>query len=436
MLDFLKKLLSFTGRTDSAGATDGEEPKSATDTLMTRIYEIEAGGDIDGAIEASVQAQAQGESPEVFLDKRINLLVRQKEYEKAWALTLELYATHPGVEIRRKRTNNLLTFILNETLAKGHPTATQEAAAICRELLGILTKRGLETCLVLGNCQSPGFTILLNESGAFRKKCYAYTFKAVHALTSVQLDFVHAVTGDFSRIITQRLFAEHFGPIRTENLLAAYGERVMTIPTCWFDAYFPDCLALNIPTINESFAFHSKYLFSAFFQGRSVEDAVRSYEHGDFLTANRLDASLERNRKELESRDKNLDVSITDYIFANFRDKQLFYSPNHPAIDVLVALCNGIIAKLGLEPDLAVEGLARYDNLKDPLWHIHKKVATHYGLRFYTKDAFTIGGRDYSIREYADMMFDFLGRLPEERRKQVGETGMAKIHSLEGCSQA
>ena len=60
---------------------------------------------------------------------------------------------------------------------------------------------------------------------------------------------------------------------------------------------------------------------------------------------------VEKSFRELESREKECNIRITDYLRKNFLDRQLFFSPNHPTNEVLWELSKRILEYLSLGGD-------------------------------------------------------------------------------------
>jgi len=288
--------------------------------------------------------------------------------------------------------------------------------------------------MVIGNCQSPGFTGLLNESKTFKKAYYAFTYKAAHTMSSEEILLISKLGDKFDHIITQNINSENYSFIRTELLKSQYPNKIITVPTCWFDAYFPDCLALSTNLLPENFALLSRAVFLSYFSNKNCQETVSLYEKGGFMTDDYFDHSLKRNADELIRRDAELDVKLYAFIFKYYKKKRLFYSPNHPNIDVLVHVCNGICSVLGLEPDLDAGKLAGFDKLTNPDWHIHSRINSHYNFEFKTEDTFTINDKKYTIKEYIETLYTHLDALPADKINTLKQTGFDKIVQLQNQS--
>ncbi len=83
---------------------------------------------------------------------------------------------------------------------------------------------------------------------------------------------------------------------------------------------------------------------------RIVEEYVQ-----DTIT---IDETIIRDRyqqfiEKVQTREKDWDIKVSDYIEQNFRQKKLYYDPNHPSAEFLIWICKKLLDCLGMDGERA-----------------------------------------------------------------------------------
>lgn len=128
--------------------------------------------------------------------------------------------------------------------------------------------------------------------------------------------------------------------------------RKVNILNLYYRGYFPQIDEnKNLPlkgliTIG-LFPFRDKYIDEFFKQGMNEDEIIKRIRKADFINSDEIDENAKASMKELENREKNVDVKIVDYIKEHIREEQLFYSCNHPNENLLTEYVNRIMEYLG-----------------------------------------------------------------------------------------
>ena len=67
----------------------------------------------------------------------------------------------------------------------------------------------------------------------------------------------------------------------------------------------------------------------------------------DFISEDEISTVVSDSFDELSSREKAVDIKITDYLMEHYKEEQLFYRPNHPTEKVLLEYADRIMSYLG-----------------------------------------------------------------------------------------
>lgn len=286
---------------------------------------------------------------------------------------------------------------------------------LVRTLREICDHTGRRLLLMIGNCQLPVITEILNNTPAFTAQCFAYCYKGVHVCSPTELDSLANALELCDGLISQYLYSAEFGRLRTEELRAACRGSLVTIPTCWFNVTSLDAFRLSQMRAGDPDAnMHSVLLARAFLGGLNLDQAVEYYEEAELFSGGVLTGSLKATEENLRQRDAHLDFSVTDFVLEGFRDRRLFHSYNHPTLEVLLEICAGISERLDLPFTKDPAAYAAFDRLTNPLWNIHPKIRSHFNLRFHEESRFAFGGQRLSPAAFAQREYKLFAGVDRE----------------------
>lgn len=89
----------------------------------------------------------------------------------------------------------------------------------------------------------------------------------------------------------------------------------------------------------------------------------------EFLSREKIQLGIDESFAELRRREWICDLKISDYIEENFRDRQLFFNPNHPSLAVLLEITKRILRLIGMRSENFLD-LPRIIDDEDPDWSL------------------------------------------------------------------
>jgi Polysaccharide biosynthesis enzyme WcbI len=104
-------------------------------------------------------------------------------------------------------------------------------------------------------------------------------------------------------------------------------------------------------------------------------------------------------RRRLLAMDRQFGGSIGEFILANFRERQLFYTTNHPSLEVLMMLMEQLMRRIGIDEPFPRSKF--FDQLRRLQVPIHPKVAQALGVRWADETTkYSYEGRWFTWEEY------------------------------------
>lgn len=146
--------------------------------------------------------------------------------------------------------------------------------------------------------------------------------------------------------------------VRDDEIKASYPDRTILWPNAYFDGYFPGLKYIyNVAGKVEGplSDYHFQWIEDGWRSGASSQEVLQWATRGDAWAGPR--DVVELSLAQLRNRERGLDVAISDYVCQRFRSKKLFYSMNHPHIDLLYELLRRIyeVAALPFVPKMPPE---------------------------------------------------------------------------------
>lgn len=199
--------------------------------------------------------------------------------------------------------------------------------------------------LFFGNCQPDVLRWILNLPVEYNCK-----YIPVHWDTVVSEEYLKETVQKSDVIICQPVKDGYrgFSHLNTKFILDnKRDETVMIIfNSCFFKFYFFDHIS-NIEKngVSRKLVYDRKYMVEYYKQGKSPEDYIADcIEDPDFKSVEELESYLQEDFDELDKRyDEMIEkyngsnvhhISLKDYIVENFRERLLFYTPNHPSKEI------------------------------------------------------------------------------------------------------
>jgi hypothetical protein len=203
--------------------------------------------------------------------------------------------------------------------------------------------------VVVGNCQARPIADLLVKMST---EIEVIKVAIVHLLNSDQEDEYLPFFEDADFIITQLIQSNYpCDFVRTNVLKEKYNDKVVTIINLFFSGYTPDWIYVRLPgkgTLKGPMGdYHNKTIMECWSAGMSVQKTAEVLSDVEFNSSRYSDTVL-KSLAELNKREKFVDVKICDFINDNYLSKRLFFTFNHPTLELLVEYAQRIIKFLSL----------------------------------------------------------------------------------------
>jgi hypothetical protein len=281
----------------------------------------------------------------------------------------------------------------------------------------------LTKLVIPGNCQAQ----LLEVMFATASPDLSLTrLEPVFAMQEGRKDQVLQAMSEADFIFTQRTSDDFFLPWLTPGYLrAAFGAKCIVWPNIYFDGYFPKTGYIYKHGIGKVLTpledYHLAPLISAYGRGLGVEDAVKEIEQFDASGGACFEASF----AELERREQNADVPISDFLRAEAARRRIVYTPNHPYNDVLAELAARLARKAGIAFDQDAASrtgyildriyLSTFPSIVKALALPFDAVTVFRGVEVaeVAPDRITLGAaRDYSLQELVEAYWRIYEKFP------------------------
>lgn len=205
--------------------------------------------------------------------------------------------------------------------------------------------------------------------------------------------------------------------LATDNIIKRLSPQcqVVMLVNIFFDGYFIQRTKNEnniMKEVHQSglFPFGDKFVDDLLKRGISDDDILKQIQDRAFIAYPIIEEAVNQSISELKDREKEAAVRISDYIESRYKEKQLFYSPNHPINEVLIEYARRIIRHMELEDQEISEDLVYLKTgcLKGQDVPIYPSVIAALGLKEYDcqyyinrylEPKFLVGFDEY-IRKY------------------------------------
>lgn len=158
------------------------------------------------------------------------------------------------------------------------------------------------------------------------------------------------------------------------------------IPFAYFEGYFPQ----HIPNVRDPrkecdgiMPYGDSKIQNLLEQGKTPLEIESILNKDNLFSTDELIENVDRSLNELRKREKECDISISDYIEENYKEKCLFYTPSHPVTDVLVEVMRRVYTFLEIKNySIRIDKLPENDGLE---MIIYPSVKRKLGLEFEKK---------------------------------------------------
>lgn len=306
-------------------------------------------------------------------------------------------------------------WMLNNTMIDYLTALEWRGKTFAIELIARL-KEHKKTVICYGNCQ----TTLIQQYLLLNKELLSlYKFinipRVCENINSSWSDInCESLLKECDLFIYQRVSDDNkYGEIRGTNQIISLLRKeckLVCIPNIYFEGYFPQKCKNErnvLMDIQEDgmFEWGDKNIEKLYFEGKSAQEITECLKKKDFYDLKSVEKCVRKSFVELEKREQYCDVIISDYIKENYREKQLFYAPNHPINEVIKECAHRILNFIGIPSSKQPldDYLENYYSLRGEDIPIYPSVVKEIGLKKYETYYFPnryILFEAYSFEEY------------------------------------
>lgn len=153
-----------------------------------------------------------------------------------------------------------------------------------------------------------------------------------------------------SQLITDTFAIEY---IQTGNLKNLFPGKVLVIPNLFFQGQNPDLVYAygsgRKNLIGPTDVYHSRSLILSWKAGHDLASITSENYISRNFSSDEMRERVEKSFQDLESRETQVDIRMSDYLRAVWRDVKVFHTFNHPTIDPLRSLVERISHRLDTE---------------------------------------------------------------------------------------
>jgi hypothetical protein len=258
---------------------------------------------------------------------------------------------------------------------------------------------------VCGNCQALPISNLLKNNPEFSQTHEYVPFpKPNFLLNKDDYEDVKSVLKQVDIFIYQQT-SDAFGKLyNSENLCSLTPKSCIKIsyPSIYFMGYFPELLYLRKSgdAANKFSDYHDANIINFYLSDKStaVERSIAAIMDPTYYSEEQLLTNAENSIKELEKREKNLTITISDFIKNNWLKEQLFFSMNHPNRKVLNEVTSRILNYLGIKNTYIAGDYEHLGETRVPIYESVKKLINNKNNSYEIK----INGVHYPLSNYVE----------------------------------
>lgn len=213
-----------------------------------------------------------------------------------------------------------------------------------------------------GNCQMAPLAEIMACNKAFSEKYIPVVMPFV-CCSNNEIPFLYErIWEDCTGLVAQWVSDDNRfgGRLSTRKILeqlpkSAYFHR---FPNIYFKGYFPQTYSIEgaekMPTDLEpprAFLWGDHVVDTLVSGGGTADGIMARIWSLDIWSESEIVDKSEQSLKEMARREQHCAIKIVDYLCKYYRERQLFYAPNHPVNEVLIEAARRLLSVLGFDSD-------------------------------------------------------------------------------------
>ena len=257
-----------------------------------------------------------------------------------------------------------------------------------------ITDMDKQLCVIQANCQADGLVRLLCNSPEFNSRftLRRYTNFLREPVPPGEMEacsvFIYQHLGDKWKETSSAVLLGRLNP----------KARVLKIPNMLFKGYWP------FWTNNSPSEFGDFFLDQLIAMKLSKSEIMHVYLHGRLDNKFDLEGMLAESVETERAKEKGCVVQTVDWILERFRNEMLFFSINHPNMELLKLVAGEIFRELDLPEPAALRVPNLYPEFTVP---VHPQLGRICGIKFAGADArYNVFGKMKTCEEYTSNYID------------------------------
>ncbi|WP_137178668.1 WcbI family polysaccharide biosynthesis putative acetyltransferase [Roseomonas sp. AR75] len=260
---------------------------------------------------------------------------------------------------------------------------------------------------VVGNCQAAGFSACISRLRPDDEIC-TVSLNDLKPFADFSAQMTELAGCDL--VLTQFIDSAEWGALRTAELQRSI-RRLVRFPAIVFAGFHPDCVYLTDAGGSEirgaTGPYHSAIAVACFLEGISVQRALKLY---NALTYGSLGYFADYDREVLRL-EREFSTGGYDARAAIQASPPVFmHTLNHPRIELLFALAEQVVVRVGLQP---LKATLPPDTLSNALrWAVHPEISRQIGKG--PPCNFALGGQEFSLETMLSTAYSAYERTPPD----------------------
>ena len=295
----------------------------------------------------------------------------------------------------------------------------RESAEKC--LLYLKETRGI--AIIYGNCQTEIIQRFLAESeGLISKYIIINIPRVCQEDETIWNTIIESGIFSFCSLLIYQIVLDNnrYGKSRsTSNITNLLNENCITvsIPNIYFDGYFPQ-IEKNTHNILEDvqedglFKWGDKFVNKLLLEGKPQNQIIAAVFDEEYLSGEVIQKCVNDSLENLQKREERTDIKISDFVKSHYRERQLFFAPNHPNNELLLECSVRILTFLVMANDIKTESVNSFVSLMGEDLVVYPSVIKELGLKQYYNSFFPnryIEHLAYSAADYYKLYCETIG---------------------------
>ncbi|WP_165351743.1 WcbI family polysaccharide biosynthesis putative acetyltransferase [Priestia megaterium] len=263
-------------------------------------------------------------------------------------------------------------------------------------------------CIVYGNCQTEPIRRYLMASSTFNRIYTMIYVPSIHRCnhrTGLEQQYLDALY-DCDLFIYQKISPSYNYYLSSDYMLDRLPNKCtkMSFTNSYFSGYYPQ------HTNKKLYPYADKNIIKLLNEGFNKEDIISILSDDNFYSFDEVKTNLDNTIQELKRRDRELDITLDDYIKQNYKDIQLFYTVNHPSYHIIKYLAMKILHELEISKTEISHIKINDVHFKNHIHPIYPSVIKHLKLNFIKPEdgPFVLNHIPLTFYDYLAKQIDFL----------------------------